>query len=200
MATEYIPHLPWEIAFLDALREFKVIRRAALEAGVTTGAIYGRRNKSAEFEAELQRVLNENRKSARAPAPSQWRRVFLEALAETSNVSASAARASISTREVYKLRRDNPEFAGDWRAALYEGYVNLEMEVLGYLRDPKPEHKMDVASALRLLAAHKDTVAKEQAVGTNVSTAEVRASIDRKVEEIRQRVMREKNNKEQDEA
>jgi ElaB/YqjD/DUF883 family membrane-anchored ribosome-binding protein len=54
---------------------------------------------------------------------------------------------------------------------------------------------MDVANALRLLAAHKETVAKEQAVRTNVSTAEVRASIDRKVEEIRQRVMREKNAK-----
>ncbi len=195
MSTTYTPHLPWESAFLDALGKLKIIKRAALEAGVTTGAIYGRCKRSEEFEAELQRILKQSDGSQRAPAPSQWKRMFLEALAETSNVTASAESAGISSREVYKLRREDMEFARQWQAALYEGYVNLEMEVLGYLRDPEPERKMDVANALRLLAAHKETVAKEQAVRINVSTAEVRASIDRKVEEIRQRVMREKNAK-----
>lgn len=195
MSTTYTPHLPWESAFLDALGKLKIIKRAALEAGVTTGAVYGRRERSEEFEAELQRILKQSDGSQRAPAPSHWKRMFLEALAETSNVTASAGRAGISSREVYKLRREDMEFARQWQAALYEGYVNLEMEVLGYLRDPEPARKMDVANALRLLAAHKETVAKEQAVRTNVSTAEVRASIDRKVEEIRQRVMREKNAK-----
>lgn len=195
MSTTYTPHLPWESAFLDALGKLKIIKRAALEAGVTTGAVYGRRERSEEFEAELQRILKQSDGSQRAPAPSHWKRMFLEALAETSNVTASAGRAGISSREVYKLRREDMEFGRQWQAALYEGYVNLEMEVLGYLRDPEPARKMDVANALRLLAAHKETVAKEQAVRTNVSTAEVRASIDRKVEEIRQRVMREKHAK-----
>ena len=197
MTTKYVPHLPWETAFLDALLELKVVRRAAQEAGVTTGAISSRRKRSEEFAQECQRILDKNKESERAPTPSQWKRMFLEALAETSNVRASAQRARITTREVYKLRREDTDFAGDWQAALYEGYVNLEMEVLGYLRNPKPERKMDVANALRLLAAHKETVAKEQAVRTNVSTAEVRASIDRKVEEIRQRVMRGKNGQRQ---
>lgn len=58
------------------------------------------------------------------------------------------------------------------------------MEVLGYLRDPAPKHRMDVASALRLLAAHKDTIAGERATGANVSAAEVRASIERKAPQI----------------
>ena len=88
----------------------------------------------------------------------------------------------------YRTRRSCDDFASDWRAALFEGYTNLEMEVLGYLRDPAPAHKMDVTAALRLLAAHKETIAQERATRANVSAAEVRASIERKVDELRKKV------------
>lgn len=117
-----------------------------------------------------------------------WRTYFLQTLAATSNVSAAAQEAGVSVSRAYKARREHPDFARQWRAALLEGYEHLEMEVLGYLRDPSPERKMDVANALRLLAAHKDTIASERAVRTNISAAEVRASIDRKVEALRQQV------------
>ena len=46
------------------------------------------------------------------------------------------------------------------------------MEVLCYLRDTAPERKMDVSAALRLLAAHKETIAAERATRANVSAAE----------------------------
>ncbi|HBK15655.1 MAG TPA: hypothetical protein DDZ54_08580 [Erythrobacter sp.] len=128
------------------------------------------------------------RNRADKPAPRQWQRTFLEALSETSNVSASAKRAHVPPREAYRLRRCDSDFADAWRAALFEGYANLEMEVLGYLRDPAPKHRMDVASALRLLAAHKDTIAGERATRSNVSAAEVRASIERKVEIFRRQI------------
>ena len=102
------------------------------------------------------------RRGARTVA-TEWPDRFLEALAETSNVTAAAWRARVVPGKAYALRREDPGFAARWLAALTEGYQHLEMEVLGYLRDPEPKHKMDVASALRLLAAHRETVARERA-------------------------------------
>ena len=53
--------------------------------------------------------------------------------------------------------------------------------------------KYDFAAAIRLLSAHRETAALAKAAQRNVSAAEIRASIDRKVEEIRFRVMQEKS-------
>lgn len=189
----------WEEAFFAALAQSGFIKRSAIAAGVTTGAIYGRRQRDPAFGQRLLDALCDARGGAEiavggpsASIPLQWRSAFLAALAETSNVSASAERAGVKPRVVYELRRENAEFAAKWRAALYEGYTNLEMEVLGYLRDPDPAKKMDVASALRLLAAHKESVAREEAQRANVSAADVRASLARKVEALRQQVLAER--------
>lgn len=193
----------WEESFFAALARSGFIKRSAAAAGVTTGAIYGRRNRDVAFERRLQAALRDAQGGLAAPAtesaglatPLQWRSAFLDALAETSNVTASAERANVKPRVVYALRRENPEFAARWRAALYEGYLNLEMEVLGYLRDPDPASKMDVANALRLLAAHKESVAREQAQRANVNAADVRASLARKVEALRQQVLEDRKKK-----
>lgn len=53
--------------------------------------------------------------------------------------------------------------------------------------------KYDFANAIRLLTAHRDNAARAQAAERNVSAAEVRASIDRKVEAIRQQVRDERD-------
>lgn len=193
----------WEEAFFAALAQSGFIKRSAKAAGVTTGAIYNRRKKDTAFERRLQAGICDAQGGVELPAigsiaaatPLQWRSAFLDALAETSNVTASADRAGIKPRVAYELRRENPEFAAKWRAALYEGYLNLEMEVLGYLRDKDPDRKMDVASALRLLAAHKETVAREEAQRANVSASDVRASLARKVEALRQQVLEERKAK-----
>ena len=192
-------HPYWEEAFFAALAQTGLIKRSAIAAGITTGAIYGRRQRDPAFEQRLQDVLCDAQSGAEiavggvvTPIPLQWRSAFLAALAETSNVSASAERAGVRPRVVYELRRENADFAAKWRAALYEGYTNLEMEVLGYLRDKDPARKMDVASALRLLAAHKESVAREEAQRANVSAADVRASLARKVEALRQQVLAER--------
>ncbi|MBO9518041.1 MAG: hypothetical protein J7493_08235 [Porphyrobacter sp.] len=122
------------------------------------------------------------------PARSwRWRIRFLELLAETSNVAASAERAQVPTSTVYKLRREDPDFAARWLRALHEGYDNLEMELLGYLRDPQPGRKMDVSSALRLLAAHRETVARERRLSEDDDEQAVLDSIDTFIEEMRQR-------------
>ena len=121
---------------------------------------------------------------------------FLEYLAESSNVTRSANRADISTGSVYQKRRHDPAFARRWLAALYEGYLHLEMEVLRRLREGemqgKNADKYDFANAIRLLSAHRENAARAEAEQHNVTAAEVRASIDRKVEAIRQQVQAEK--------
>lgn len=102
-----------------------------------------------------------------AKLTAQWRRVFLTALAETSNVAASCAIAGVTASRAYKLRRIEPDFARRWRIALLEGYEHLEMEVLHRLRfgAPKDEEvKFDTAAALRLLVLHRETVARERVV------------------------------------
>ncbi|QPC98552.1 hypothetical protein [Qipengyuania soli] len=196
----------WEAPFLKALRKYGSVKRAASAAGITTGPVYNRRQRSEEFvEActKAREAFHANggrviRNSADKPAPRQWKRTFLDMLAETSNVTASASEANVSVREVYRTRRSDEDFAGEWRTALFEGYANLEMEVLGFLRDPAPTRKLDVAAALRLLTAHKDTIATERAARANVSAAEVRASIERKVEIFRQQVAAEQARKARD--
>lgn len=116
-----------------------------------------------------------------------WRTYFLAALVETSNVRKSAERAGISVSRAYRVRQEHAGFAAAWQVALYEGYRNLEMEVLGYLRDPDPDKKMDVANALRLLAQHRQSAAHQRALEDNRSEKEVLDSIDAMIDEMRER-------------
>ena len=124
---------------------------------------------------------------------TRWQDRFLEELAQTSNVTKSAEAVGRKTADVYKLRRTNPAFSDKWQQALCEGYDHLEMEVLRRLREgdlTTPDGgKYDFGNALRILIAHRESAAKVRAQRSNVSVAEVRASIDRKVEEMRQRVL-----------
>lgn len=121
---------------------------------------------------------------------------FLSFLAESSNVTRSAQRAGLSTSTVYQRRRQDSVFARNWLASLYEGYLHLEMEVLRRLREGEMQgannDKYDFANAIRLLSAHRENAARAQAEQRNVTAAAVRASIDRKVEAIRQQVRNEK--------
>lgn len=139
-----------------------------------------------------------DRASAPNAVPSaQWRKRFLETLASTSNVSAAAKAARVGIARAYRTRREEPDFAQGWRAAIAEGYVNLELEVIRRLRegDLKTDKgdKFDFANAIRLIAANRAAAGRTGAGGgRNVSIAEVRASIDRKIEALQRRVARQK--------
>lgn len=128
-----------------------------------------------------------------------WQKHFLDHLAESSNITASAKFAGINPSRAYLVRRQDPEFARQWLAALWEGYLHLEMEVLRRLREgdlqARDKDKYDFANAIRLLAAHRENATRAQAMQRNVSAAEIRASIDRKVERIRQQVKEEQRRK-----
>lgn len=186
----------WIPSFLATLAETGKVGLSVKAAGVLKNAVYQQRKTNRGF-AEAWEALLATKRPARAVNAARpgrttarnigWRTVFLESLAETSNVSLSAIRANVPLRTVYRARRGDPAFAARWREALHEGYDNLEMEVLGHLRDPAPERKMDVAAALRLLAAHRETVTRERALREDDDEQEVLDSIDRFIEEMRER-------------
>lgn len=126
--------------------------------------------------------------------PAKWKRPFLDALAETSNVARAARLAGIAASTAYDARRKSRDFARQWRAALCEGYDNLEMELLGRLREGEIRRAagaktgvrtFDNATAYRLLLVHREARQKEEASRANVSAAEVRAAIQRKATALR---------------
>lgn len=121
------------------------------------------------------------------PLNRHWRAYFLAHLIETSNISAAARAAGIATTRAYRTRQEDPEFAAQWNVALAQGYENLEMELLGYLRAPAPERKMDVANAIRLLTLHRQSVAHQRANQDDRSEQEVLDSIDAMIDDMRQR-------------
>lgn len=185
----------WERPFLAALSRHGILARAAREAKVGRSTVNERRLKDAAFAERCKAAmpprqvqhaaLAEARRPGPDHPPTHWRGLFLEALAETSNVKASAARANVPAARVYKARRQQAEFARQWRLALREGYDNLEIELLGHLRAPQAERKMDVAAAVRLLAAHRATVERARALDEEEDVEAVRASIDRFIRGIR---------------
>jgi len=131
------------------------------------------------------RLPKRTREEGDNPGTGHWRVYFLEHLIETSNVSASAAYAKTVPSRAYRTRKQDPKFAAQWDAALAEGYKNLEMDLLAFLRNPNPEHKRDVASAIRLLTLHSQAVARSRAVDDDRSEQEVLDSIDAMIDEMR---------------
>lgn len=132
--------------------------------------------------------MTQAKRPRRARLHSHWRSQFLDRLAQTSNVSAAARAAKIDASRAYKTRREDPAFRAQWFAALLEGYEHLEMETLHRLRvGTDGERKFDIANALRLLALHKDTVARERALRGDEDEEAILASIDAKIEAMRKR-------------
>ncbi|MBU6267592.1 MAG: hypothetical protein KGN34_08635 [Sphingomonadales bacterium] len=134
--------------------------------------------------------------SAGGRAFAKWSEVFLEELAATSNVSAAAKKAGVATATVYEARRVNADFYARWQVALCEGYELLEMGLLQRLREGEVKRAagarrgvrtFDNATALRLLAAHKDSAARTKAIREHRDAEAVLASIDAKLERMRQR-------------
>ena len=133
--------------------------------------------------------LPEGRERERRKPTGNWRTLFIDKLAETSNVTVAAEAAGISQSRAYKLRRSDPDFASAWYQALLEGYDHLEMETLHRLRagTAKEEPKFDIANALRMLAIHRETAARERARVETRDEEAILASIDAKIAKIRVR-------------
>ncbi len=136
---------------------------------------------------------------ARRPRFAKWSRTFLAELASTSNVAASARKAGVNSSTAYEARRNDPEFNRAWSQALCEGYDYLELELLGRLRsgEVKPAsgtkrgvRSFDNAIAFRLLLAHREAAAQQRAIRDNQDADAILASIDAKLDRMRERSQR----------
>lgn len=122
--------------------------------------------------------------------------VFLDALAESSNVAASARKAGISANAMYRERRRNPGFAARWHAALCEGFARLEAELLsealiaptGNVKDATLKSRAQkYRLGLALLAAHRAAVRGGAPAGGAAPKGGAKAKLIAKLEAIRAR-------------
>jgi hypothetical protein len=105
---------------------------------------------------------------------------FLDMLAETANVSASAKHAEVSTFDVYQLRKTSKTFCDQWARALGEGYVRLEADLLAEALKPIANATADktikqkaekTRIAMFLITAHRAAVRGEARVQAAPSAA-----------------------------
>lgn len=131
---------------------------------------------------------------------------FLDHLAATCNVTASAAATGFSGAALYQRRRRDPAFAERWQAALDQGYARIEellvrraTETLeGHVADPgTPIPEMNVRDAIMILGQHRNNVKGEGRRqgwrGRPRDLDEVRDSILLKLEAIEAQRRREQN-------
>jgi hypothetical protein len=119
-----------------------------------------------------------------------WRRIFLIALGQTSDIGFACKAAGVSVELAYSARREELDFAIAWRRALLEGYENLELETLYFLRTGKPpfaDTKFDVLNAIRLIKGQADIAARERAAREEDDEQGVLDSIDRMLDGMRER-------------
>lgn len=171
---------PWEQTVLDAVRAGETIASAAQTARIHRTTLRDLAKRDPRFAAELAsarlapRKKGTGKKNGGTPPPplkiGHKLELFLTRLAETSNVSAAASEAELTTATVYARRRTDPTFAQRWFEALAEGYDRLEMDLLERLRTGRMEdvdadgnrRKFDASAAFRCIAAHRETVAREK--------------------------------------
>lgn len=126
------------------------------------------------------------------------RKLFLEHLALTSNVAASARKAGVSSSRAYALKRKNADFARDWQTALCEGFARLESELLAEalrtisgkvtdatLKSRAQKHRL----ALALLSMHRSSVrGAPKASATSDNGAAIAARVAEKLRDMQARV------------
>jgi len=127
---------------------------------------------------------------------------FLRNLAISSHVANSAAAAGVAVSTVYNWRERDPEFFRAWMRSLSAGYELLEMDLLDRARNGVEKavfHEGKQVATVRqfhdgigvkLLLAHKQMVALVRAAEGQINPEEVRASLDRKLSDMREKLLR----------
>jgi len=112
--AEEIAGPQWIPTFLAALAETRQAKRAIKICGMSVTTVYTQRRTNLRFAQAWDAALPPKPARAKVADKPQaervrsggWRAPFLEALAETSNITASAIRANVPLRTIYKARRD----------------------------------------------------------------------------------------------
>lgn len=141
----------------------------------------------------------QKRKVRRGGWTAKKKAAFLDHLAATCNVAASARKVRMGEGGVYALRRRCAEFRAGWALALAEGYARLELMLLeramnGTVKTVtrangavETTHEYPNALALSLLSRHRASVAEAEAEHDEEELEEVRRRILRKLEAVRKR-------------
>jgi hypothetical protein len=112
----------------------------------------------------------------RKPARGGWtpakRAAFLEHLAATCNVAASARAVGMAPRGAHALKARDAVFAADWAAAIEAAYETLEARLLAYAlgevegeAEAESEAEADGDAEAELRGAHFDPRVAVQALG-----------------------------------
>jgi hypothetical protein len=122
-------------------------------------------------------------------------RAFLDHLAETANVTASAKAAEISPSLAYRMRRERPAFRAAWEAALAEGYARLEAFLVSQALVQANSHTSETTIksraqkyrlGLSLLSLHRAAVRGEAKLApppkTKVNPSQARAALAAKLD------------------
>lgn len=127
---------------------------------------------------------------------------FLKELAISSHVANSATAAGVAVSTVYLWRERDPEFFRAWMRSLAAGYELLEMDMLERARNgvekPVFHNGKEVATVrqyndgigVKLLQAHRQMVTMIRAAEEDISPEQVRASLDRKLADMRVRLLK----------
>jgi hypothetical protein len=137
---------------------------------------------------------------ARAPLWNEERRqLFLDTLADCSNVAAAERAAEMAPGSAYRERRRNAEFRAVWDEALCEGYSRLELVLLeralsGVVSRVTKKDGEEVKEqfsdrlGMALLAAHRQTVTATRALRPAVDGESARDWLARKLSEMNKRL------------
>ena len=136
------------------------------------------------------------------------RAAFLDALADTCNVSAAARKAGMDRSSAYHLKDRDLAFAKGWGIALERAHTALEWRLLelsndGSVRtelviDPESEkpkqikliHSYPLTTAVRLFLSHRAEVASVRLAQAGLETdEEIRARVFKRMDEIRARLL-----------
>jgi len=140
------------------------------------------------------------RKLKRARWSAKRERAFLETLAGTANIAASARAAGLSESTMYRRRQRDEAFRGRWLDALREGFVLLETTLLDRALNgvEKPvwhggkqvgtAREYSDRLALALLNAHRATVAGPGAAEVPLTEEAMDAEVLRRLGEMSRRM------------
>jgi hypothetical protein len=135
------------------------------------------------------------------PAAAKWtagqRRTFIEHLGMSSNVTASAKMAGISSTSIYRERARNEKFRKAWHRALCEGYARLEADLLAEALIGVSAKTSDITLksraqkyrlGLTLLSAHRASVRGGDTAPVTARTTTVRQRLELRFATMRERM------------
>ena len=88
----------------------------------------------------------------------EWRQAFLDSLRVTGNVSAAARLVGKARASLYRMRRNDPDFAAAWQDALEEAVDWLELEALRRTVEGTEENRFSKGEVVGTITRYSDSL------------------------------------------